>query len=135
MRAPAILAVGAHHETVPPNQLLPALPRLEKQARFRVPSDAASRPTAGVPLQTPQTLMRELAHQQHAMVRRCRPLSRRILRHHILWSRTLRKFTNVSCRANYSARFYMWKSGASSVVNHYRAIRIPRSMKSCAVFL
>jgi hypothetical protein len=50
--------LGAHRETIPPNQLSPALPLLEKQARFRVPSDAASRPTAGVPLQTPQALMR-----------------------------------------------------------------------------
>jgi ribosomal protein L39E len=53
--------LGAHRETVPPNQFSPALPLLEKQARFRVPSDAASRPTAGVPLQTPQALMRARA--------------------------------------------------------------------------
>jgi hypothetical protein len=52
--------LGAHREPVPPNQLSPALPLLEKQARFRVPSDAASRPTAGVPLQTPQALMRAM---------------------------------------------------------------------------
>lgn len=54
------LMLGAHRETVPPNELSPALPLLEKQARFRVPSDAASRPTAGVPLQTPQALMRAM---------------------------------------------------------------------------
>jgi hypothetical protein len=34
MRAPAFLTVGAHRETIPPNQLSPALPLLEKQARF-----------------------------------------------------------------------------------------------------
>jgi hypothetical protein len=74
------------------------------------------------------------AHQQQAIVRGSRRLSSRILRHHILWSSALRKFTNVSRRESFSGALCMWKSCPPRAVNHYRAVGIPRSMKCAPCF-
>jgi hypothetical protein len=93
-----------------------------------LPPDGRSSPTDNI-----TSVDARIAHQQQAIVRGSRRLSSRILRHHILWSSALRKFTNVSRREGFSGALCMWKSCALRAVNHYRAIRILRSMKCEAV--
>ena len=75
-----------------------------------------------------------LAYQQHAIVRGSRLMSIRNLSHHILWSCTLRRFTQrFAWREFFACALHVRKAVHRRAVNHYRATRILRSM-NCAQF-
>jgi hypothetical protein len=134
VRATAILALGAHRETVAKPVFACVAASREACALGRVLSDAAFPPDGRSSPTDTTSVDPRIAYQQHAIVRGSRRLSRRNLRHHILWSYTLRKFASASRRANFSGALCMWKSLASRAVNHYRATTIPRSMNFARSF-